>query len=413
MAVPTNILEQVITYQESSLALLVNQNPWIATANKKFNNFDQFAGNLGSTVSFDLPPRFVTNQTLVATFQGSEQRVQNLTVNQAENVSYAFDAQQFIFNVDEYMDKFGRSAIAELGSSIGSNIAENAVSHTYRAFNAPAIGSTTIAPINSYQQYAQALANFRNYGAPNAGAKVYVDDVSIPAVVGSGLQEFATDRNNDIANSWMLGKFSNAEFMSSNLLPVHTAGTVGNNGTVLTVSAIDPTGTQVTFTGAGAGETLVEGDILTFATPAPASNSLFFLHFVGHKTSGQQVQVRVTADAVEGGGSITATVFPALIDTAGVANQNINQALVGNEAGALPDHRAGLICSGDPLFLAMPRLPTEVPFPTANVIDPDSGASMRMYYGSVFGQNERGFVNDCIWGSTLVDEYSMRVVYPL
>ena len=45
MAVPTNILEQVITYQESSLALLVNQNPWIATANKKFNNFDQFAGN--------------------------------------------------------------------------------------------------------------------------------------------------------------------------------------------------------------------------------------------------------------------------------------------------------------------------------------------------------------------------------
>jgi hypothetical protein len=155
MAVPTNILEQVITYQESSLALLVNQNPWIATANKKFNNFDQFAGNLGSTVSFDLPPRFVTNQTLVATFQGSEQRVQNLTVDQAENVSYAFDAQQFIFNVDEYMDKFGRSAIAELGSSIGSNIAENAVSHTYRAFNAPAIGSTTIAPINSYQQYAQ------------------------------------------------------------------------------------------------------------------------------------------------------------------------------------------------------------------------------------------------------------------
>ena len=87
--------------------------------------------------------------------------------------------------------------------------------------------------------------------------------------------------------------------------------------------------------------------------------------------------------------------------------------MIGNEAGALPDHRAGLICSGDPLFLAMPRLPEEVPFPTANVIDPDSGASMRMYYGSVFGQNERGFVNDCIWGSTLVDEYAMRVVYPL
>jgi hypothetical protein len=213
MALPTNILEQVITYQESSLALLVNQNPWIATANKKFNNFDQFSGNLGSTVSFDLPPRFVTNQTLVATFQGSEQRVQNLTVDQAENVSYAFDAQQFIFNVDEYMDKFGRSAIAELGSSIGSNIAENAVNHTYRAFNAPAIGDTDIAPVNSFQQYAQALANYRNYGAPNSMAKVYIDDLTVPSVVGSGLQDFAIDRNNEIANSWMLGKFSNAELL--------------------------------------------------------------------------------------------------------------------------------------------------------------------------------------------------------
>jgi hypothetical protein len=62
------------------------------------------------------------------------------------------------------------------------------------------------------------LANYRNYGAPNAKAKAYVDDVTIPSVVGSGLNQFATDRNNEIANSWMLGDFSNCEFMSSNLL---------------------------------------------------------------------------------------------------------------------------------------------------------------------------------------------------
>jgi hypothetical protein len=143
MATSDNILQQVITYQESSLALLINQNPWIATANKKFNNFDSFAGNLGDTVSFDLAPRFVANSTLVATFQGAEQREQNLTVDQAENVAYSFSAQQFIFNVDEYMDKFGRAAINELGSRVGQSVAQNAIDNTYRTFNVPAPTSNT------------------------------------------------------------------------------------------------------------------------------------------------------------------------------------------------------------------------------------------------------------------------------
>jgi len=79
----------------------------------------------------------------------------------------------------------------------------------------------------------------------------------------------------------------------------------------------------------------------------------------------------------------------------------------------LPSHRCGLIMSGDPLFLAMPRLPEEVPYPTAATTDPDSGASLRTYYGSLFGQNQRGMVTDVIWGSTLVDEYAMMVALPL
>jgi hypothetical protein len=418
MATTDNILQQVITYQESSLALLINQNPWIATANKKFNNFDTFAGNLGDTVSFDLPPRFIANSTLVATFQGAEQRVQNLAVDQAENVAYSFSAQQFIFNVDEYMDKFGRAAINELGSRVGQNIAENAINNTYRTFNVPAPLSNDITPINSYQQYAQALANFRNFGSPNAEAEVYVSDVSIPGVVGSGLNEFALDRNNEIANSWMLGKFSNAEFYSSNLLPIHTAGSAGQLGDVLTVDSIDVTGTMVTLSGASSDvDTYKAGDIITFATAGydagTSANSLYFLGFTGHQQTAQFVQARVVADAVSAAGVATVQVFPALIQDPTDANSNINQALAGNEARALTSHRAGLITAGKPLFVAMPRLPEEVPFPTANATDPDSGASFRMYYGSKFAENERGFVNDVIWGSTLVPEYSMRIAYPL
>src|SRR5689334_19418179 len=112
-----NILQQVQTYQLSHLAYLQNLNCFISTANTRFKDFDKLQANLGSTVTFDLPPRFVTAQSLVATFQPAVQRVMNLTANNAENVSYVFSAEQFIFNVRDYMEKFGKQATVELGAS--------------------------------------------------------------------------------------------------------------------------------------------------------------------------------------------------------------------------------------------------------------------------------------------------------
>ena len=126
MALPSNFLQTVQTYQESELAYLLNLCCFVNTANTKFKNFENFEGNLGDTVTFDLPPRYVTTASLVATFQTSQQRVQPLTVDQAVSASYAFTNQQFIFNVREYMDKFGKSAVTELGNNIEATIAKTA-----------------------------------------------------------------------------------------------------------------------------------------------------------------------------------------------------------------------------------------------------------------------------------------------
>ena len=79
----------------------------------------------------------------------------------------------------------------------------------------------------------------------------------------------------------------------------------------------------------------------------------------------------------------------------------------------LPSHRAGCLMSGDQFYLAMPRLPDESPFTTVNMTDADSGASIRHYFGSQFGMNNRAYVRDAIWGSTLVSENSMRLIFPL
>ena len=73
-----NILQQVITYNESNLALLLNSFAFISTANKKFQRFnDDIPKNLGDTVSFDLPPRFTTTNSLVISFQAAASAFNN------------------------------------------------------------------------------------------------------------------------------------------------------------------------------------------------------------------------------------------------------------------------------------------------------------------------------------------------
>ena len=155
----TNILQQVITYNESGLALLLNSFAFINEANKKFLHFnDDIAHNLGDTVSFDLPPKLTSTPSLVITFQPAVQRIQQLTVDRQRSVAIAFTAQQFIFNVRDYIDRFGRSGIAELGSCIEADTARVAETNTFRFWG----DGTT--PISTSLQLAQMLASFRNMG---------------------------------------------------------------------------------------------------------------------------------------------------------------------------------------------------------------------------------------------------------
>lgn len=410
-----NILQQVITYQESGLALLTNQNAFIGTSNKKFKDFEKSTANLGDTVSFDLPPRFTAGGSLVVNFQGAEQRVHNLTVDNQGSVAYEFTAQQFIFNVKDYMAKFGKGAVAELGAKIEANVALNCERQPFRFFG------DGVTDLTTYKLLAKALANYRNFGAPKSDTKAYISDLIVPDIIDSGLTQFATNRNNEIANSWELGPFSQCEWYTSNLLPVHTAGTEGEEASVLTVVSVTRDAnnaiTNILFSGTNAAndtDSVKLYDRFQFQDGVAGQPNVRFLTWTGHEVSGQPVQFRATSNATSTGASqVNVAIYPPLQASQG-KNQNLNTDIVaGMQAKALPSHRVGMITSGNPLFLAMPQLPTEVPFPTANMIDPETGVTMRQYYGSLFGQNQRGMVHDCIWGSTLVPEYAMALIFKI
>ena len=437
---PVNVLQTVQTYQKAELAWLLNSFVGISKANKKFQNFNDLTANLGDTVTFDTTPRYISYAGLQITEQPSVQRVQSLACSQAANVAAAYTDQQFIFNVREYMDRFGMAAMKELGSIVESDILRNFVSGV--RVNDPQnanFGSLQVhsgpfrfygdgvTPINSYTQLAQSVANFEDFGAATHDMMGILPTAAIPAIVGTGLNQFAVNRNNEIAMSWELGRFSNTEWYESNLLPTHISGTIGNtaapNNVMTVVSTNDPTGvnvTQITFTeptGGTDANAIKEGDLFQFNDGVSGKPNMRFLTFIGHQVSQQPVQFRATADAATSGGTVTVSIET--INGVGLVwaqnqNQNVNNTIVaGMTVTPLPSHRAGVLMSGNQFYLAMPRLPDESPFTTSNMTDADSGASIRHYFGSQFGMNNRAYVRDVIWGSTLVAENSLRLIFPM
>lgn len=434
---PSNILQQVATYQRSSLGLLLNLCCHISTANTRFKDFDKIQANLGSSVTFDLPPRFTTAAGLVASFEPAVQRVLQLVADQSNNTSFAVTAQQRIFNLEkgeeDYMRVFGKSAIAELANLIESNIALNWTSSvvsqldgTTNSFSGPfrffGDGSTQI---SSFQQLAQAIMFFKNFGSVAEGIKFYLPDSVIPSIVGNGLNQFVPQRNDDIAMSWEVGDFGTplVHYYQSNLMPIQVSGNTGVNGQTLTVvSTNDPTGqnvTQITVSGASTSDAnaVLAGDVFQFQDGVSGQPNMRYLTFTGHVQSANPVQFRAVSNAGSNSAgvvTITLNAGSSGLNSAGGANKNLNNPIAaGMKLLTFPSHRAGGILGGDAFFVALPQLPEQSPFDTANEYDPDTGASLRLTYGSLFGQNQTGMVYDEVHGSVIVPEYSMRVLVPL
>lgn len=442
MTTPLNTLQTVQLYIKTEIAYLFNEFWGIANANKSLEEFNNRPGNLGDSITFDTSPRFKSYNGLVITQQPSVQRVQTLICSQATNVSMGYTDEQYIFNVKDYMREFGNSAGAQLGSTTEEDILKNIVSGVVgnnpnsSQFGVAQIHSGPyrfygdgVTPINSYGQLAQAWANFVAYGAAKHKRRAVVPVNYVPPIINSGLNQFSPARNDEIARSWELGKFAgmDVEWSVSNLLPVHVSGTIGDtaapNNIMTVVSTNDATGvnvTQITFTeptGGTDANAIKAGDLFQFNDGVSGKPNMRFLTFIGQHVTSLPVQFRATADAATVAGTVTVsieTINSVGLVSAANQNQNINNAIqAGMTVTPVPSHQAGWMDAGDAFYLAMPKLPDQSPFQTVAYRDAESGAALRHYWGTQFGQDNRAYVRDIVWGSTLVAEDSMRLLFPL
>lgn len=438
---PNNALINVQTYQKCDMAYLINTYVGIGAANKKYQNFQDKPAQLGQTVTFELAPRARSVNGLVVVNQPSVQRFQTLSATQAANSTTDYTAQQLTYNIEQYIEEFNMAGAQELGTQIETDVLRTITTgvigndpQTPSAFGVPQtysgpfrfFGNGTTA-INSFGQLAKALTNFRQFGAVNNNFMGILPENVISEIVNTGLQQFTLNRNDELADSWMLGRFSNCTWAQSNLLPTHISGTIGDAGSpnniVTVVSTNDPKGqnvTQITFTEPTAGTqtgAVKIGDLFQSVDGVAGQPNLRFLTWIGHALTPLPVQFVAIADSDTSAGTFTVqlrTSNDVGLSSAFGQNQNLNTPIVaGMKFQIAPSHQAGVIWSGNPLYLAMPELPDQFPFPTANKTDKESGASIRHYAGTVLGQNQQIYVRDAMWGVTLIPEQCMRVLFPL
>jgi hypothetical protein len=447
----TNMLQSVQLYEKSALAYMQNLNCFVGSLNTKFKDFNQFKGQLGDTVTMELPYRFTAAEGLVAVSQPVTQRKHSLVLDRSANVTFDYTSPEEILNLgkDGRPSELGVAAIYSLAAQVEGVVAKTAHSavevmvtdpsdpsrmipsgalHTesgpYRFYN------DGVTAINSYQQLQQAVENLMELGNPGMDMKFYVPNSVVPAIIGSGLGQFVPKRNDDIANSWEIGAFGTplVNYYKSNMLPVHYSGAVGNasgNDRYLTIVSVnDPTGanvTQITCTSTltSTAKAVRAGDVGSIISTSGYTTPHATTHIGGVATS-QPIQMRIASDAnTDVSGNITITIIAddenkGLCWQAGNPNQNCDISLeAGMRIQIYPTHRCGILVSGNAFYLAMPRLPDQSPYDSHAEYDESTGVSMRVAAGSLLGLNKTRVIHDCIYACTLVPSYSMRILFPI
>ena len=413
-----NILQQTITWNMADLEIFQTMACFVATANNRFKDIQNLPGNLGAVANYETPPRFGVGDSLVANFQPIQQNARSIAVNQQASVAYAGTAEQIIFNnLDEYTLRLGDSAMQALATKVEIQVATLCETIPYRFYG------NGVVPIASAEQLAQALANFRQYSAPPGTIKCYLDLAAVPGIVNAMQNQFTDKRNNENAMTWEVGNWAGVEFYQSTNLPVHYAGTIGQlfgqaGNSLTVVSTNDPTGnyiTEITFSGAGTDANAIKAfDLFQFTAGSGNTPLPTFLQWQGYNNTGLPFQFAATANAASSGGNVTVSITPPICATPGNVNRNVpNNIIAGMTVGVLPTRKCGMLVSDNALYVAMPALPSQFPFPSSEATDPNTKVSVRLYYGNEVFNNTYGWARDCVYGYDAVPQNTMQLCFPL
>ncbi len=457
-----NLLQAVATLNDAGLGLMSNISPLATLANKEFIDYQKIEGQLGSVVKVLKPPKAVAKPGLVSDLAtgivqdyytleiggydstGTPSNNEDLNFYDstgnicAYNAFFQVTSQQLIQNVPygdgiassdklNYISKVMGATTMEICSSIELSIGNRIAKDTYKFWCAGVDGNNNVMQINNYEQIVNAKVTMQSMGAQSDRFHVVLPVDVIPGMVAQNFTQFVPKRNDEQAIDWKIGEYANIGISISNLLPKHIAGDIANEGIKLTVVSVKKnaeggiTGFVCSGTGTSTSATaLVKNDLGYITTKGFNSVTPS-----GHVDTGNTITFNVTNPGTPASGNIEFDISHVLYfdpNTSG-GRMNITKEIVaGVTMKFVPNHKVGLLMNNlmgkanvsgsTPLYLAMPKMPPQEPYYSGVKTDPITKLSLKSYYGSPFGKEKRGFIQNAIWGSMLASDNVMRLIFP-
>lgn len=409
-----NNLIDVVTYSDRATPYLANSNPWIGVANRKYDAISGIPGQLGATALIKTPIQANVIESLVWNTQGWNQQFKTISVDSQYSSSMEVSTTQFIFNVEDFLQDTARPMISRIGDKIGERASQLAIHETYRFF-----GSTT-QPFSSQNDLGRALAAFRNYGCAYEDTVGILYDTTISDIIAGQSNVFTPVLNDKYTNSWALANFGRCDWMSTNIMSIHIAGTEGQADSTLTVVSVTRNTlgqiTAITFSGTDNTtdpNSIKSGDKL-YAIPTTGYQLPYYNTYNSELQSANVLQLSAQTDAGATGGQVTVTLNFPLQAFSGAYPANISTDVVpGMQFKVLNSFKAGLLMSGKALYVAVPPLPDQDPYQTKVSTDPESGVSLMFSAGWQLGQANFKFGYSAVAGYTLIPQQSICLVQPL
>lgn len=413
MSYVDNVLQAVTTIKDIANATMQNMNPVFSNADKMFDNFQDFVANLGDSVQFSKVARATSVRSLNLAVQAAVERVERLTCDKPFSASQQYSETQLLFNVDPYNweKSWIKAAVNKLANDVEVEAAKDFTIYPYRFVGD---GRT---PITQFLDISRFLMQFRNFGSPADEAKFFLPDFAVPSICNSGLNQFAMDRNDEMAMSWEIADYNRCRFLMSNNLALHTAGTEGTEDSTLTVVSTTKNSagqiTHITFSGTAETndvDSVKKGDRFRITT---ANTSL--LNFTSYNRVVNAIQFMAAADAEAVGGEVTVELRTPLYPGESLSDAiSISTDIVaGMTANVADSHYAGCIYAGKTHMVANPQMGNMSPYVTSWQTDPDTGTTIRAAYGTDLTTSNTILRLDTLTGSAMNPDTCMAVLFPV
>lgn len=292
---------------------LVNNCVFAGNVNRGYDeSYKQQGVKMGDTVTLRLPQRYeVAIGAKMVPTPLTDQTVA-LKITDQTNVGFEYDSWSATLEVDDYMERYGNSAVDHLVNNIDFTGLSRCYKKVSKCVGTPAVvpGSTGTLPQAANQVYLDAQTKLFEVAVPTpylamltANMHAYLANANV-LVQNPAATISAAFRKGEFAND-VLG--IDRWFRTQNV-PTHTVGALGGTPVVYLANQI---GSSIVCDGAGAvaiSKYFLEGDVVQFA-------GVYEINPMSHDSTGRLKDFVVTADtdSIVTTGVVTIPISPEII----------------------------------------------------------------------------------------------------